>query len=147
LQFLFAPFFSEDISFVLVRFDISLMPAKKTAAKAKSGDAGEQLSFEDALEALEELVAEMEEKEMPLDTMIANYEKGVRLRGFCERHIEDAQLRIERIRESGGLSLKGDSKVTLEDFDATDEQTGTKAAAKSDSETQSETGGSDGELF
>lgn len=113
------------------------MPAKKKAPKAKAGDCDDELSFEDALGELEELVSEMEEKEMPLDTMIANYEKGVRLRGFCERHIEDAQLRIERIRESGALSLKGASKVTLEDFEATDEQV----------EDTSEKGGSDGELF
>ena len=113
------------------------MPSKKNASKAKAEDSDDQLSFEDALGALEELVSDMEEKEMPLDTMIANYEKGVRLRGFCERHIEDAQLRIERIRESGALSLKGESKVTLEDFESADEQ----------AEAQSEKGGSDGELF
>lgn len=120
-----------------IRFDNFLMPAKKNASKAKAEESDDQLSFEDALGSLEELVSEMEEKEMPLDTMIANYEKGVRLRGFCERHIEDAQLRIERIRESGALSLKGESKVTLEDFEATGEQ----------AETQTEKGDSDGELF
>ena len=132
---------SSRISFFVRGFSGSirflLMPAKKNASKAKAADGDDELSFEDALGDLEQLVSEMEEKEMPLDTMIANYEKGVRLRGFCERHIEDAQLRIEKIREGGALSLKGASKVTLEDFEATDEQV----------ENTSETGGSDGQLF
>lgn len=120
------------------------MPPKKTHPKAGADEVGEQISFEDALEALEELVLEMEEKEMPLDTMIANYEKGVRLRGLCERHIDDAQLRIDKIRSSGTRSLKGESKVTLENFETTDEQ---PAAATTEAESQTDTGGSDGELF
>jgi exodeoxyribonuclease VII small subunit len=145
LRFELDPLFYWGLFSDSVRFDISIMAAKKNASKAKAGDTDDQLSFEDALGALEELVSEMEEKEMPLDTMIANYEKGVRLRGFCERHIEDAQFRIERIRESGALSLKGDSKVTLEAFEAADEQAGTTVAV--DAKTQTETGGDDGELF
>lgn len=57
----------------------------------------EQLSFEDALRRLEEIVRTLEKGEAPLDQSIELYQEGDRLRRHCEARLKDAQMRIEQI--------------------------------------------------
>jgi len=57
----------------------------------------EQLSFEDALKRLEEIVRTLEKGEAPLDQSIELYQEGDRLRRHCEARLKDAQTRIEQI--------------------------------------------------
>jgi exodeoxyribonuclease VII small subunit len=57
----------------------------------------EQLSFEDALRRLEEIVRTLEKGEAPLDQSIDLYQEGDRLRRHCEARLRDAQARIEQI--------------------------------------------------
>jgi exodeoxyribonuclease VII small subunit len=56
-----------------------------------------QLSFEEALKALEEVVHKLESGDAPLDESIALYEKGQQLRGICQARLDAAQARIEAI--------------------------------------------------
>lgn len=55
------------------------------------------LSFEDALRALEEIVRKLEGGEVPLDSSIALYERGEKLRQHCQARLDAAQLKIEQI--------------------------------------------------
>ena len=64
--------------------------------QARAGDIAE-LSFEDALEELEEIVRRLEEGRVKLDEAIAAYERGAALRRHCESRLKEAQLRVERI--------------------------------------------------
>ena len=57
----------------------------------------EQLSFEDALRRLEEIVRTLEKGEAPLDQSIELYQEGDKLRRHCEARLKDAQARIEQI--------------------------------------------------
>ena len=57
----------------------------------------DQLSFEDALKRLEEIVRTLEKGEAPLDRSIELYQEGDRLRRQCEARLKDAQARIEKI--------------------------------------------------
>lgn len=57
----------------------------------------DQLSFEDALKRLEEIVRTLEKGEAPLDQSIELYQEGDRLRRHCEARLRDAQVRIEQI--------------------------------------------------
>ncbi|HEY8591514.1 MAG TPA: exodeoxyribonuclease VII small subunit [Sphingomicrobium sp.] len=57
----------------------------------------EQLSFEDALRRLEEIVRTLEKGEAPLDRSIELYQEGDRLRRHCEGRLRDAQARIDQI--------------------------------------------------
>ena len=66
-----------------------------------------QLSFEAALERLEEIVRTLEKGEAPLDRSIELYQEGDRLKRHCEARLKDAQARIEQIafgqrRQAGG---------------------------------------------
>lgn len=56
-----------------------------------------QLSFEDALKRLEEIVRKLESGEAPLDEAIGLYAEGDRLKQQCEARLAAAQARIEKI--------------------------------------------------
>ena len=55
------------------------------------------LSFEEALKRLEEIVRTLEKGEAPLDQSIELYQEGDRLKRHCEARLKDAQARIEQI--------------------------------------------------
>lgn len=56
-----------------------------------------QMSFEDALRALEDVVRRLETGEVPLDESIDLYERGEKLRKHCQTRLDAAQARIEKI--------------------------------------------------
>lgn len=56
-----------------------------------------ELSFEEALKRLEEIVQRLESGNEALDSAIDLYAEGDALRAQCERRLSDAQSRIERI--------------------------------------------------
>ena len=57
----------------------------------------EELSFEEALRRLEEVVRTLEKGEAPLDKSIELYQEGDRLKRHCEARLKAAQARIEQI--------------------------------------------------
>ena len=71
-----------------------------TAADQTAGqtaDPAGELSFEDALKRLEEIVRLLEKGEAPLDQSIELYQEGDRLKRHCEARLKAAQARIEQI--------------------------------------------------
>lgn len=60
----------------------------------------EELSFEEALRALEEIVTRLERGDVPLEDSIALYERGAALKKQCEDRLNAAQMRVEAIRLS-----------------------------------------------
>lgn len=56
-----------------------------------------EMSFEDALGALETVVRKLESGEVPLDESINLYEQGEKLRTHCQARLDAAQARIEKI--------------------------------------------------
>ncbi len=54
-------------------------------------------SFEQALAELEELVAAMEEDQLPLEELVEHYEKGSKLLARCEAVLDSARKRLELI--------------------------------------------------
>ncbi|EAQ30065.1 exodeoxyribonuclease VII small subunit [Erythrobacter sp. NAP1] len=56
-----------------------------------------EMSFEQALQALEEIVTQLERGDVPLDKSIDLYERGERLRAACQDRLDAAQARIEKI--------------------------------------------------
>ena len=56
-----------------------------------------QMTFEDALKALEEVVRKLESGEVALDASIDLYERGEALRKHCQARLDAAQARIEKI--------------------------------------------------
>ena len=60
-----------------------------------------QMSFEQALEALEEIVDSLESGNVALEASIQIYQRGNLLRLHCEAKLKDAQRKIEKITGTG----------------------------------------------
>ena len=66
------------------------------SAMEQINDLGE-MSFEDALKALEDVVRRLEGGDAPLDEAIGLYARGDALRAHCQARLDAAQVRIEAI--------------------------------------------------
>jgi exodeoxyribonuclease VII small subunit len=55
------------------------------------------LSFEQALAELEKIVGQLESGQAPLEQSIEMYERGAALKAHCEKRLEAARLRVEKI--------------------------------------------------
>jgi len=59
--------------------------------------------FEAAIAELETIVRKLEEGDLPLETSLQLYERGVQLSRFCHSRLEEAERRIEVLNERGEL--------------------------------------------
>ncbi|MFZ4408453.1 MAG: exodeoxyribonuclease VII small subunit [Paracraurococcus sp.] len=74
----------------------------KAAQRALAG-----LSFEDALQELEEIVRSLEGGKGSLAQAIADYERGAALRQHCERKLAEAEAKVQAIVDGpGGPTLR-----------------------------------------
>ncbi|MEM6461501.1 MAG: exodeoxyribonuclease VII small subunit [Pseudomonadota bacterium] len=65
--------------------------------KKGNGDIA-KMSFEQALDELEKIVASLESGDVPLNRSIEIYERGEALKLHCEKQLKAAEDRIEKIR-------------------------------------------------
>ncbi len=56
------------------------------------------LSYEQAKHQLDEVVAQLEDKDLPLDDMVTLWEKGERLATVCEERLAGARARLEAVK-------------------------------------------------
>jgi len=64
-----------------------------------------KLSFEDALEKLEELVTEIEQGAVPLEESIKKYEDGLKLIKSCRAILNEAEKKIQILAKGEGDTL------------------------------------------
>ncbi len=58
------------------------------------------LSFEQALKELEEIVNSLERGDISLDDAIKAYERGSDLKDQCEKRLNEAKMKVEKIQAS-----------------------------------------------
>ena len=63
------------------------------------------LSFEEALLELENVVRDLEGGRIKLDDAVIAYEKAVKLKKHCEEKLKNAKLKIEKIEVKADGSL------------------------------------------
>jgi len=63
-----------------------------------------EMSFEDALRELEQVVGQLERGEVPLDKSIELYERGAALKARCEAKLKEAEEKVAK------LTLDGDGQ-------------------------------------
>lgn len=56
------------------------------------------VTFEDALQELEDIVASLERGEVSLDDAIAAFERGTQLKSHCQTRLEEARMKVEKIK-------------------------------------------------
>ena len=88
---------------------------KTEPAAAGSDDDG---SFEAALTELEAIVAAMEEEQLPLEELVARYEKGSKLLARCETVLASARKRLQTISANAAADA---AAIAGEDEDSPDE--------------------------
>ncbi|QJD82301.1 exodeoxyribonuclease VII small subunit [Cohnella herbarum] len=77
---------------------------------AKNGTAGNSakeseapaLTFEQAMETLETIVAKLESGDVPLETAIELFQEGMSLSRLCGQKLEQVERRIETLVEGDG---------------------------------------------
>lgn len=65
---------------------------------ASANEDVKSMSFEQALDALEKIVEDLERGEVPLDQSIRIYERGEALKAHCDRLLKAAEDKVEKIR-------------------------------------------------
>lgn len=68
----------------------------------------EKLTFEEALAELEKIVLKLEGGKESLENAINDYEYGNALRQFCEKKLNEAKLRIDKIvkKDDGSIAIE-----------------------------------------
>ncbi len=71
-------------------------------------DAGGELDFEAAFEQLEATVRQLEQGGLPVDELVALFERGIALARVCGARLDAAELRISQLtpRPDGSYELQ-----------------------------------------
>lgn len=72
-----------------------------------------QISFEDKINKLEEIVEILNEGSEPLDTLISKFEEGMELAEECRKYLENAEQKI--------IDITNKSQIANEDQDDPDQ--------------------------
>lgn len=75
----------------------------------------EDLSYEESMKELEQVVKELEGNELTLDESIEKFEKGMKLSKHCSELLEGAEKKIAILLENE------DGSVTSEKFELTED--------------------------
>ncbi|GGA39663.1 exodeoxyribonuclease 7 small subunit [Kroppenstedtia guangzhouensis] len=74
----------------------------KKADEKKEAGLPENLSFEEAMDRLEEVVEHLENGELPLEESIRLFEEGMKLSRYCGQKLEKMEQHVEMlVRENG----------------------------------------------
>lgn len=60
------------------------------------------MSFEEAMDILKQLLEKMETAQLPLEEAVDAYERSTALKKHCEEKLKQAQLRVEKIMNNNG---------------------------------------------
>ncbi len=63
------------------------------------------LSFEEAMQALEAVVSQLEKGDVALEQSIALYERGAALKAHCAAKLKDAEEKVDLIRAAEGRAV------------------------------------------
>ena len=65
-----------------------------------------QPRFEGALKKLEGVVEAMESGDLPLETLLAKYEEGMKLVAVCQETLAEAELKIQKLEKTAAGEMK-----------------------------------------
>ena len=77
--------------------------------KNKDNDKAGKMSFEEAMNRLEEIVRRLESGDVPLDDSLGLFEEGVKLVKQCNGMLDAVQKKISLITEKGEEEIDADS--------------------------------------
>ena len=60
-----------------------------------------KIDFESLLKELESIVEKLEEENINLEDSVKSFEEGVNLVKQCQKHLQDAELKIKKLLDDG----------------------------------------------
>ena len=87
-------------------FCLNLLPVPNPSKSAGHNNPAKSPPCEDALKRLEGIVETMESGELPLETLLARYEEGMRLVKICQEKLAEAELKIQQLEKNAAGELK-----------------------------------------
>jgi len=72
----------------------------------------DQMSFEDAMRELEQVVGQLERGDVPLEDSIKLYERGAALKKRCEERLKAAEEKVEAITADADGNATGTTPAT-----------------------------------
>jgi exodeoxyribonuclease VII small subunit len=84
------------------------MAKKKAASKKDSKEAGAEVDFEQALEAIEQIVCKLEGGQLGLSESLQQYELGIRQLKRCQELLDAAEQRVSVL---AGFDAEGNPVV------------------------------------
>ncbi|MDP9893144.1 exodeoxyribonuclease VII small subunit [Variovorax boronicumulans] len=81
------------------------MPSPSSSSPAATPDTGPlPVSYEAGLQELEQLVAELESGQLPLDQLLGSYQRGAALLAFCRDKLQAVEDQI-KVLDAGSLKV------------------------------------------
>jgi exodeoxyribonuclease VII small subunit len=70
---------------------------------------GEEITFEDAMKRLEEIVETLGEGNLSLEDSLTRFQEGMELCKVCNKKLDEAEYKVEKLmeKEGGALSVEG----------------------------------------
>ena len=69
-----------------------------------------EINFEQAIQELDEIVSNMENSHLKLDSLVGNYQKGIKLLSICRKKLDDAELKIKEATTDISSDEQNDSR-------------------------------------
>ena len=85
---------------------VLLVTSMSGIPEASEGGSVKWMTFEEALQKLESIVEGMESGDLPLESLLAKYEEGVKLAKICQDKLAEAELRIQQLEKTAAGELK-----------------------------------------
>jgi exodeoxyribonuclease VII small subunit len=82
----------------------SSLSSSSTPAAASPGAGALPASYEAGLQELEQLVAELESGQLPLDQLLGSYQRGAALLAFCRDKLQAVEDQI-KVLDAGSLKV------------------------------------------
>ncbi len=64
------------------------------------------MTYEEAIQRLEEVVKQLESGEVPLQKSMELFEEGVALAKFCSQQLDDAEAKVQVLLQKDGENLR-----------------------------------------
>ncbi len=75
----------------------------------------ESMTYEEAIQRLEEVVKQLESGDVPLQKSMELFEEGVALAKFCSKQLDDAEAKVQLLLEKNGEHLREAFELEGED--------------------------------
>ena len=74
----------------------------------------DKMTFEEAMNELENLVESLDKGDISLDQAIAAYDRGSQLKDHCQKKLSEAKMKVETIQSSDNSDVVPDKLISFD---------------------------------